>query len=120
MKDKADEEFEKPSNVVAMDIDALAGGLPHGGQTTRSEFFIKGTEPTSESPIYKAKDGKNYLVLYENDPVSRDGVNRWQKGIEEWIEDAHKGDEMYHPPGELFNDIRGAQATPTQTPSPTP
>lgn len=122
LKGTADEEFEKPGNVISMDIDSLAGGLPHGGQGTRSELFIKGTEPTSESPIYKAKDGKNYLVFQENDPVSTDGVNRWQQGIEEWINKEHPGDEMYHPPGELKQqqDVQGAQDYPTATPTATP
>lgn len=123
LKGKADEEFEKPSNVEAREIDAFGGGLPHGGQPTRSEFFIKGTEPTSESPIYKSKDGKNYLVFQENDPVSTDGQNRWQKGIEEWISKEHPNDETYHPPGELVKkteEVQGTEATPTPTETPTP
>jgi len=37
------------NNVIAMQVDAFAGGLPHGGQANRSEYFIKGTEPTAES-----------------------------------------------------------------------
>ena len=82
-------------------IDAFAGGLPHAGQPTRSEYFIKGTEPTAESPIYKNKDGKDYIVLQETDPTSTDGQNLWQKGIDEWIEQNYKDDEKYHPPSEL-------------------
>lgn len=123
LKGKADEEFEKPANVEAREIDAFAGGLPHGGQSTRTEYFIKGTEPTSESSVYKSKDGKNYYVFQENDPVSTDGQNRWQKGIDEWIAKEHGSDEMYHPPGELVKkpeDVQGAEATPTETPTPTP
>lgn len=122
LKDQPNEEFEKPSNVEAKEIDAFAGGLPHAGQPTRSEYFIKGTEPTSESPIYKSKDGKIYLVFQENDPVSTDGQNRWQKGIEEWINATYPGDEKYHPPGELVKkeEVQAAVITPTETPSPTP
>lgn len=123
LKDQPDEEFEKPSNVEAKEIDAFAGGLPHGGQPTRTEYFIKGTEPRSESPIYQAKDGKNYFVFQENDPVSTDGQNRWQKGIEEWIAKERPNDEAYHPPGELVKkqeEVQAAAITPTETPTPTP
>jgi membrane peptidoglycan carboxypeptidase len=121
LKGKANEEFEKPNNVVALEIDALGGGLPHGGQGTRSEYFIKGTEPISESPIYKSKDGKNYLYFHEEDPISTDGQNRWQKGIDEWIAKEHSNDEMYHPPGEIVSPPQNQPTpTPTSTPSETP
>ncbi|MBU4099645.1 PBP1A family penicillin-binding protein, partial [Patescibacteria group bacterium] len=56
LKNKPDEQPVKPDNVIALQIDSFAGGLPHGGQGTRSEYFIKGTEPTSESSIYRSKD----------------------------------------------------------------
>ncbi len=127
LKHTPDESFTKPDNVIALQIDAFAGGLPHGGQPTRSEYFIKGTEPTFESPIYKSKDGKNYYVFKEDDPVSTDGQNRWQKGIDEWIKQFHKDEEIYNPPDELKNPSTGSGPTATpavqgaaDTPSPTP
>jgi membrane peptidoglycan carboxypeptidase len=137
LKGKPDEQPQKPDDVNALQIDSLAGGLPHGGQATRSEYFIKGTEPTAESPVYKSKDGQNYLVFREDDPVSTDGQNRWQKGIDDWIEQNHKDDKMYHPPSELVNAnssnngstpgpttvetpaVNGAQIVPTEIPFPT-
>jgi 1A family penicillin-binding protein len=131
LKEKPDEQPAKPANVIALVIDSFAGGLPHGAQATRSEYFVKGTEPTSESQIYKSKDGQEYYVLVEDDPVSNDGKNRWQEGISAWIEQNHKDNKMYHPPDELRNtnqdpvekkkedeEVQGDQATPT--PSPTP
>ena len=119
LKDKADEQPQKPANVVAFQIDSLAGGLPHGGQSTRSEYFVKGTEPTSESPIYKSKDGQNYLLFQEDDPVSTDGKNRWQEGIDAWIEQFHKDDKLYHPPDEVKNPIKeDKKDEPTPTPVP--
>lgn len=129
LKDKADEQLTKPEKVVAMEIDAFGGGLPKGGQPTRSEYFIKGTEPTAEAQIYKSKDGKDYIILREEDPVSQDGQNHWQKGIDEWIEQNHKDDEKYHPPAELLekkdgdtptpsSSVEGAVATPTPTATP--
>jgi len=130
LKGKPDEQPQKPDDIIAMQIDSLAGGLPHGGQPTRSEYFIKGTEPTAESPIYKSKDGQQYIIFQEDDPVSTDGQNRWQKGIDDWVEANHKGDKMYHPPDDLKNSnnnpitptgaVNGAATTPTPTPSPTP
>ncbi len=130
LKHTPEESFAKPDNVVALQVDSFAGGLPHGGQSTRSEYFIKGTEPTFESPIYKSKDGKNYYVFKEDDPVSTDGQNRWQKGIDEWIKQFHKDEEVYNPPDELKNEhkdgdnptatpaVQGAETTPTLTPTP--
>lgn len=124
LKGKPDQQEPKPDNVTALQIDAFAGGLPHAGQPTRSEYFIKGTEPTAESPIYQSKDGKNYLVLRESDPISTDGVNRWQQGIDAWIAQNHNGDDMYHPPDEVIRQATGDHSTdtpaPTQQPTPTP
>jgi membrane peptidoglycan carboxypeptidase len=127
LKGKPDVEEQKPDDVNAMVIDAFAGGLPHGGQPTRAEYFIKGTEPTSESPVYQSKDGKNYLVFREDDPISTDGTNRWQQGIDAWIQQNHAGDDMYNPPGDVIRQATGdhsldtpAPGTPTPTPTPTP
>lgn len=118
LKNKPDEQPIKPDNVVAMQIDSYAGGLPHGGQGTRSEYFIKGTEPTSESSIYRSKDGQNYLVFHEEDPVSTDGTNRWQKGIDDWLNTEHKDDKMYHPPDEVVNPpVQSSEPSPTPSPT---
>ncbi len=128
LQDKPDEQPEKPENVISLQIDALGGGLPHGGQPNRAEYFVKGTEPTAESPIYKSKDGQDYVILREEDPTSSDGQNRWQKGIDEWIEQNHKDNKLYHPPGDILDvkkdeekieeptptsQVEGASATPT-------
>ncbi len=115
---KPDKGFKKPDDVVAVTVDAMAGGLPHGSDPTRAEYFIKGTEPTAVSPVYKtlkiAKadgklandlevkngdyDNKDFIVFSESDPVSADGVNRWQQAINQWVSDNHKSDAAYNPP----------------------
>ena len=103
---------QKPDNVLAMQIDAFGGGLPLPGQPTRSEYYIQGTQPTGPSPIYqkirlsKHQDGKlanqdeinagdyttkDYIVFQFNDPISTDGKNRWQDGIDAWIKQAYVG-----------------------------
>ena len=138
LKDKPNEDFQKPDNVTAMTIDALGGGLPYNGQPTRSEYFIKGTEPQGPSPIYETLkvsksdsnklasqseidngqyDTRNFIVFKENDPVSTDGVNRWQQGIDDWVNQNHPNDPLYHPPTDTSTVVVNS-ATPT--PSPTP
>jgi penicillin-binding protein 1C len=135
LKGKQNEEFKKPDNVNAVQVDALTGGMPVDGQATRTDYFIKGTEPQAKSIVYQNKDGHDYLVFREDDPYSADGTNRWQEGINAWIDQFHKDDPKYHPPGDILdkkpenkedNDDGDNDATPTLTtepsitPSPTP
>jgi len=121
LRKKEDGFVEKPKNVVAMEIDALGGGLPKEGQPTRSEYFIKGTEPISPSLIYQTLkisketgllaneveisagdyEEKEFIVFEEKDPTSggvSDGKNRWQEGIDQWLQGID--DPRYHPPKE--------------------
>ncbi|MBI2074554.1 MAG: PBP1A family penicillin-binding protein [Candidatus Levybacteria bacterium] len=141
LKNKSSEDFPVPANVVALTIDSYGGGAPIDGKPTRSEYFIKGTEPQGPSQIYKqlkiskednkklasdsevAKgeyDTKKFIVLSENDPISTDGKNRWQDGINDWINENYKDDSMYHPPTEKSNRVVSDNPTPTPSPTPTP
>lgn len=118
LKKRKSVEFNVPENIVSINIDAFAGGIPKDGKPTRSEYYIKGTEPELISPIYKklkvsksdsnklanpievltgSYDEKDYIVFEEIDPTSND--NRWQQGIVEWLKT--QSDPMYHPPTEL-------------------
>jgi hypothetical protein len=139
---KPAEEFKKPDDVNAVEIDAYGGGLPVDGQPKRVEYFIKGTEPTGPSKIYKeikvAKsdnnrvandeevqkgdyDTKKFIVFEEADPVSSDGVNRWQQGIDEWIKATYAADHPeYYPPKGATSSNPSEAGNPTQTPTPTP
>ena len=108
-----------PSGVQALQIDARFGGLPMSGESVRSEYFVKGTEPKDISRFYKKvklskqdvsklandleiKSGdyteKDYFVITEADPISRDGKNRWQEGIDGWAQG--QTDERFKPPKE--------------------
>ncbi|MBI4084883.1 MAG: transglycosylase domain-containing protein [Candidatus Levybacteria bacterium] len=121
LKDKNDEQFTVPENVEAVQVDAFSGGQPVDGQPTRTEYFIKGTQPTTRSPILQ----REFFVFKENDPVSTDGRNRWQEGIDAWIEQAHKDDPKYHPPEDVKNpkkdeEDNNDEPTPTPTEPPTP
>lgn len=153
LKNKPNEEFTKPDNVSAFTIDAYGGGSPVDGRPTRSEYFIKGTEPQGPSSIYKdvrvskadnnklASDSeldkgeydiKKFIVFAEKDPISTDGKNRWQEGIDAWIKETYASDKPeYYPPKEKSDrkvessssnpsPTPGASATPTPTLTPTP
>lgn len=141
LKGKPNEDFEKPENVTAARIDAYAGGMPVDGKPERSEYFIKGTEPQGISPVYKqlkiskadsnklASDSevekgeyetKKFIVFHEDDSVSGDGKNRWQEGIDEWINENYKDNSEYHAPTEKSTKVITDIPTPTPTPSPTP
>lgn len=118
LKNLPGEDFKKPDNIIQLDIDSYGGGLPKDGYPTRKEYFKKGTEPASQSPIYKkvkisketgkvandvevaqgAYEEKEFIVFTEADPLSTDGKNRFQEGIDAWI--SKLGDSKYHPPTE--------------------
>ncbi len=118
LKDKPRVSFEVPSGIVTKAVDIISGYAAHDGFPSRIEKFIVGTEPTGEDPVHvKLKvcktDGKlatpfdiangnyeekEFIVLKEEDPVSKDGVNRWQEGINAWI--SNQADQRYHPPSE--------------------
>ncbi len=102
LAEQSSEGFERPSNVEAIEIDAFGGGLPCRDYPKRSEFFIKGTEPTRDCLVQKTLDGQEFFVFVEFDPVSTDGVNRWQEGIDAWAQT--QGDPKYRPPSELKNE----------------
>lgn len=99
LKDLSNEPFDKPENVVQMDVDGLIMGRPHGGSPTRKEYFVQGTEPSGESSAYQnlkvcrqnphrlahdheEGDHKDVIVLKEDDPT---GANKWQEGIDKWV-----------------------------------
>ena len=110
------QQIEKPDSVHKLGVDIVSGYPAHDGFPSRQEYFIKGTEPTEKDPVHvKLKvcrgqnklatpsliaagdyDEKEFFVFKEEDPVSRDGKNRWQEGVLNWL--ATKKDPRYHPP----------------------
>lgn len=108
-----------PSDVIAMQVDSTFGGLPEPGMPTRSEYFIKGTQPTTQSPVYQTYQGKLYYVVREDDPVSTDGINRWQIGIDNWITQNHSAaDQQWYPPDDLLKQLNLSPTPPPPTPTP--
>jgi len=107
-----------PDNVEQVQVDAISGYPSHSEFPARSEYVIKGTLPSLPDLIHtklKLCRGENKLanearigvgdyeereaiVLRETDPVSTDGRNRWQEGIDAWI--AGQDDSRYKIPTE--------------------
>jgi len=117
LKNKQVEEFSVPEGVVQLEVDSVSGYKAHDGFSQRSEYFIKGTEPTGEDPIHPklklcrgqnklattvdvAKNNyeeKEFFIFKESDPFENEnGENKWQKGIDIWL--SKQTDERYYPP----------------------
>lgn len=113
-----DEAWDIPEGVEAKLVDAISGYPEHDGFLARTEYTINGTLPSLPDPVHtKLKlcrgqnklaseadlargeyDEKEFIVMKEDDPVSTDGKNRWQEGIEAWIKG--QGDTRYSVPTE--------------------
>jgi membrane carboxypeptidase/penicillin-binding protein len=111
------EDFPIPAKIVSVEVDSLSGWPSHDGFASRRDYFIDGTQPTGEDPIHlKLKvcrdgnglappedvssgnyDEKEFIRLREDDPVSMDGVNRWQQAIDAWI-GGQENKDKYFPP----------------------
>ncbi len=116
-KGKPNVSFEIPGGVITAQVDSVSGYAAHDGFASRSEYFIKGTEPTGIDPVHVNLkvcrgegnlanpsdiaggnyDTKEYFVLKEEDPTaSPGGPNKWQEGIINWLNT--QGDSRYKPP----------------------
>lgn len=116
VKLKPKEDFPVPENIVTAEIDTVSGYRAHDGFASKIESFARGIEPKGDDPVHaKLKvckgsgnlatpidilrgdfEEKEYFVLKEDDPFMKDGVNKWQQGIDEWV--ATQADNRYHPP----------------------
>lgn len=110
-------DFSIPDKIVNIEVDKISGYAAHDGFPARGEYFIDGTQPKINDPIHlKLKickgtsglatpddvaggnyDEKEYFKIFEEDPVSKDGTNRWQAGIDGWVS-TQANKEMYSPP----------------------
>lgn len=90
LKDKKDEPFPKPKDIVQMEVDKISGMLPGPYSEKRTEYFAKGQVPTKVDDMHKVTricklnglpadpgcestgqvEEKVYLVLY--DPLTKD------------------------------------------------
>jgi len=111
-------DFPIPDGMVNMPVDSVSGYAAHDNFPQKSEYFIDGTQPQIADPIHLQLkvcrganglatpedvgngnyDTREYFKFQEEDPISTDGVNRWQEGIDGWIgQQADK--DKYNPPG---------------------
>jgi len=118
LSEKPNVSFEIPKGIVIASVDKVSGYREHGGFASRTEKFIKGTEP-GEDPVHTMlkvckSDGKlaspsdiaggnyeekEYFLFKEEDPTAGSGdENKWQKGILEWI--STQSDSRYSPPND--------------------
>jgi 1A family penicillin-binding protein len=107
--------FETPGGIVTAAVDTVSGLAVHHGFPSRIEKFIDGTQPGEDTIHVKLRvcksDGglatpsdissgnyeeREFYVFREEDPVSTDGRNRWQEGIDAWL--SGQGDSRYLPP----------------------
>lgn len=114
--------FTKPEKIVTADVDTVSGKRAHDGFPSRSEIFVKGSEPENDDIHVYLKvcksdgrlatpsdisgqnyDNKEYYVFKEEDPVSKDGKNRWQEAILNWLNG--QSDSKYHPPTEYCGTV---------------
>jgi len=117
LKDKPNSKFNPPAGIVKQDVDVISGYQAHDNWPSRSEYFVKGTEPIGEDPIHRYLkicksdgklatpsdiaannyDNKEFYVFKEEDPTAAPGApNRWQEGILDWLNT--QSDAKYHPP----------------------
>ena len=114
-RDKQD--FPIPDKIVNISVDKVSGYGVHDNFLSKTEYFIDGTQTNTSDPIHlmlkvcKDKSGlatpedvsngnynsKEYFSFKEDDPVSTDGRNRWQEGIDSWILQQTNQD-IYNPP----------------------
>lgn len=111
------DEWEVPEGVERVEVDQISGYPAHDGFPSRQEWVIKGSLPTTPDPIHtkvqvcRDEDGlasaadiergdyeeKTFINLYESDPISQDGRNRWQEGIDAWINSQGNRDDYQAP-----------------------
>lgn len=105
------EKFSPPDNVVKITVDDLTGMQPYGDRSTRSEWFIKGTEPPSVSDWYKRLqickiDGKlaNDSCKDADEEEEKTFIDiqaekeEWQPYVNKWISENYSDNEEYFPP----------------------
>ncbi len=115
--------FTKPDNVVETEVDNISGYPTHDNFPAHKDYFIDGTQPIDKDPIHTyikvCKNDptklagqamvemgnyieKEAIILKEKDPLSTDGKNRWQEGIDWWI--SQQTDPRYKVPKEYCSE----------------
>lgn len=119
---RAADDWVVPPGVQAVRVDAISGYPAHDGFAENADYVIPNTWPALPDPIHsKIKvcrsegklatevdiqrgeyDEREFVTLKEQDPLSRDGKNRWQDGIDQWIASLSADQQSkYKPPTEF-------------------
>lgn len=118
------QDFSIPDKIINMEVDKISGYAAHDGFPSKQAYFIDGTQPKTSDPIHlklkvcKGRSGlatpddvisnnyeeKEFFKFKEDDPVSTDGRNRWQEGIDTWISEQPDKDKYNPPSGYCRND----------------
>ena len=111
LKDKADEKFKVPPNVEKFEVDRLTGGLPFESFEKRSEWFIKGTEPTAKSDWFQRLEVCKIDGRVANEGCKDAGeteeisfvritapYSEWQPAVDAWVKEKYEKDERFFPP----------------------
>lgn len=114
------EQFKRPDNVIAVNIDSVSGMLPGPGSKVRSELFVKGTEPTQTDTFSKQVKVDKVNGLLANSATIATGnaeertcillkeqVSAWQSYTDSWMQSQGspyncptKTSELYHTAGD--------------------
>jgi len=113
LKDKKDEKFEKPENIIDMEVGKISGMKVYdGAEDGRWEKFVKGTEPTSVSDWFISlevckKDNGGFKLKKDCDDEGtvkervfvklKAELSEWQDSVDKWVEE-NIDDEDYFPP----------------------
>jgi membrane carboxypeptidase/penicillin-binding protein len=95
LKDHPHSEFSKPENVMDLWIGSTSGMLQtEDEEDRRVEYFLKGTEPTAKSDMFRrvkiCDDGKledRTYTVYEAEKPD------WQSFVNAWVRETYKDDE---------------------------
>jgi len=113
------QDFPIPEKIVSLQVDSISGYLAHDNFPSKQEYFIDGTQQATEDTIHMnlkvckgisglatpediangSYDSKEYFSFKENDPISSDGKNRWQEGIDKWISEQTDNSKYFPPTG---------------------
>lgn len=117
IKTRNKQDFAIPDKIVSMEVDKISGFAAHDGFASKPDYFIDGTQLVGADTIHlqakicKDKAGlatpedvannnfntKEFFKFSEDDPISTDGKNRWQEGIDGWI-NSQSDKDKYFPP----------------------
>ncbi len=116
LDDEKVSKFEKPKNVVRVEVGTITGGKPAEGlEDKRWEYFIKGTEPVVRSPMVVEleickKDGKLANKKCKEDKKTKKKeyikltalLPEWQEAVDKWVKENYPKDKdefkKFYPP----------------------